>query len=55
MKISPFEVSDYEDAITFWKSIEGVTLNESDTKEAISLFLNRNPGLSHILGYWRAV
>jgi len=48
MEIKLFEISDYENAVTFWSSIEGLALNESDTKEAISSFLNRNPGLSFI-------
>ncbi|PWQ97766.1 GNAT family N-acetyltransferase [Leucothrix arctica] len=48
MKIKSFEIFDYESAVTFWKSIEGVTLNESDTKGSISSFLFRNPGLSFV-------
>jgi putative acetyltransferase len=29
-----------------WEASEGIGLNESDTPEAIALFLDRNPGLS---------
>ena len=49
MEIKQFEISDYENAVAFWKGIEGVTLNESDTREAILSFLNRNPGLSFVI------
>lgn len=49
MEIKLFEISDYEAAVIFWNKIEGVTLNESDTKEAIATFLNRNPGISFVV------
>ena len=48
MKIVNLEFKDYEKAIQFWKNIQGITLNESDTPEAINQFLNRNPGLSFV-------
>lgn len=48
MEIKLFEISDYEGAVAFWKGIEGVSLNESDSRESISSFLNRNPGSSFI-------
>ena len=46
MEITEFKISDYQEAIAFWENIEGITLNESDTLEAISQFLGRNTGLS---------
>ena len=46
--IREFLISDYEDAVTFWSDIEGISLNESDTKEAIASFLERNLGFSAI-------
>jgi hypothetical protein len=45
-KIFDFDISDYSQAVELWKTVDGVTLNESDTPEAISSFLVRNPGLS---------
>lgn len=46
--IRPFEFADYEGAHEFWLSIKGLGLNESDTPEAIEIFLTRNPGFSAI-------
>ena len=46
MEIDEFKLSDYQEAIAFWEMIEGITLNESDTLEAINQFLERNNGLS---------
>jgi putative acetyltransferase len=43
-----FVVADYESAVEFWSAIEGISLNESDSKDAISAFLSRNPGFSVI-------
>lgn len=37
---------DYAAVRALWEQSEGVGLNESDTPEAIALFLQRNPGLS---------
>ncbi len=39
-------MTDYEAVRALWEQSEGVGLNESDTPEAIALFLKRNPGLS---------
>lgn len=49
IEIQEFIVADYESAVDLWQSIEGVTLNESDTLEAITIFLTRNPGLSFVI------
>jgi len=42
----PMTVADYEEAVALWKITEGVGLSESDSPEAIALYLERNPGLS---------
>jgi putative acetyltransferase len=39
-------LEDYDDLVAFWTGKEGVELNESDTREAIGRYLERNPGLS---------
>jgi N-acetylglutamate synthase len=46
--IRPFELADYAGARQFWSTIEGLGLNESDTSEAIEIFLTRNPAFSAI-------
>lgn len=43
-----FTSEDYQPAVDLWSRIEGLGLNESDTPEAISAFLARNPGFSAI-------
>jgi len=44
--IEPMANADFDQVIALWKTSEGVGLNESDTREAIALYLERNPGLS---------
>jgi len=41
-------IGDYEEVADLWKRTEGVGLNESDTEDAISVYLNRNPGMSAV-------
>jgi ribosomal protein S18 acetylase RimI-like enzyme len=48
IQIREFVAADYESAVDFWSTVEGITLNESDSKDAIVTFLNRNPGFSAI-------
>ncbi|RYY02320.1 MAG: GNAT family N-acetyltransferase [Gammaproteobacteria bacterium] len=36
-------------AVNLWRSIKGVTLNESDSLETVSAFLRRNPVLSFVI------
>lgn len=48
IEIRPFTVTDYEAAHALWSAIEGIGLNESDTLEAVSAFLARNPGFSAV-------
>lgn len=38
--------SDLEAVLALWSDTEGVGLNESDTANQLTLYLNRNPGLS---------
>lgn len=46
--IRAFVIEDYPLALSLWSSIEGLGLNESDTPEAVSAFLSRNPGFSAV-------
>ena len=48
IQIRPFVMADYEPAVQLWSSIEGLGLNESDTPQAISAFIERNPGFSAV-------
>jgi putative acetyltransferase len=47
-ELRPMTPADYEAVLQLWQATEGVGLNESDTRERIALFLNRNPGLSRV-------
>ncbi|MEY3775809.1 MAG: acetyltransferase YpeA [Verrucomicrobiota bacterium] len=44
--LRPLTLTDYAVVHALWAATEGIGLNESDTPEAIALFLDRNPGLS---------
>ncbi|MQR00009.1 GNAT family N-acetyltransferase [Glaciimonas soli] len=45
-ELREFVADDYQHAFDLWSSIEGLSLHENDTKEAITSFLERNPGFS---------
>lgn len=46
--VRAFTIEDYQPAVALWSRIEGLGLNESDTLEAISAFLERNPDFSAV-------
>ena len=48
VEIRAFVAADYGRALELWKTIDGLGLNESDTREAIEAFLARNPGFSAV-------
>jgi N-acetylglutamate synthase len=48
IQIRALKIDDYGDAIALWKVTEGLFLNESDSRDAITSFLARNPGLSAV-------
>lgn len=45
----PFSVADYDDALALWRDTESMGLGDGDSREGITLFLERNPGLSTVL------
>jgi ribosomal protein S18 acetylase RimI-like enzyme len=47
-EISLFRPTDYDEVIVLWRTAEGLTLREVDSRAAISQYLERNPGLSFI-------
>lgn len=44
----PLIISDYDAVYALWQQTEGMGLGNSDTREAIAAFLERNPGLSTV-------
>jgi putative acetyltransferase len=47
MEITELTIKNYEEVISLWESSEGVGLDkDTDTKERIGIYLQRNPGLS---------
>lgn len=42
------EISDYDNVIALWEKSQGVQLRDADSKEGISKYLKRNPGLSFV-------
>lgn len=44
--VREFRLNDYDAALALWRACEGIGLNESDSREAIGRFLERNPRLS---------
>jgi putative acetyltransferase len=48
MIVRHFRIEDFDAVIALWRRTEGVGLNESDTRRAITAFLRRNPRLSFV-------
>jgi len=46
MEIKEFGIEYYEEVYSLWKSCEGIGLSDADSIDAISSYLNRNPGFS---------
>jgi ribosomal protein S18 acetylase RimI-like enzyme len=46
--IRPFAIADYAAARALWVASEGVGLDDTDSRERIQAFLQRNPGLSAV-------
>lgn len=46
--VRSFRIEDFDAVIALWRRTEGVGLNESDTRRAITAFLRRNPRLSFV-------
>ncbi len=41
-------LDDYDEVYRLWEKAEGISLEESDTRDAISIYLNRNQGLCFV-------
>ena len=49
MQITEMTIADYDEAFSLWETVDGVGLHEdSDSKEGIAQYLERNPGLSFV-------
>lgn len=46
--LRPLIIADYDAVYALWQQTEGMGLNDSDSREAIAAFLERNPSLSVI-------
>jgi ribosomal protein S18 acetylase RimI-like enzyme len=47
-RIEPMAASDFDEVLRLWQKMEGIGLNESDTRPALTQYLARNPGLSFV-------
>jgi len=49
VEISAMEIENYEQVYALWQSVEGIGLQKDcDSKNGISVYLQRNPGLSFV-------
>ena len=46
--IRKMRIDDYEDVYRLWEQTEGLTLEESDSREDIEIYLRRNQGLCFV-------
>ncbi|SFM30157.1 Ribosomal protein S18 acetylase RimI [Paenibacillus sp. 1_12] len=46
--IREMTINDYEQMIELWNDIEGLALSNADSRENITMYLNRNKGLSYV-------
>ena len=46
--IQAMTIADYDDALALWQATEGLGLSAADSREAITRYLARNPGLSFV-------
>jgi ribosomal protein S18 acetylase RimI-like enzyme len=47
--IRQMTIDDYDEVYRLWEKAEGISLEESDTREAISIYLKRNRGLCFVV------
>lgn len=48
IEIREMRIEDYDFVIKLWADTEGIGLSEADSRENITIYLQRNPGLSFI-------
>ena len=47
-EIREIQIEDYDDLIAFWQTLDGILLNDADSRENIERYLKRNPGMSFV-------
>lgn len=48
IEYKPFTIEAYDIVLELWESCDGVGLSSSDSREAIEIYLERNPGMSFL-------
>lgn len=51
VEITLFEISDYDEVLALWQQCEGIGLSDADSRESISKYLKRNPGMSFVASF----
>ena len=46
--IFEFRIDDFQDVIALWESSEGIGLGTADSKDNLTTYLKRNPGMSFV-------
>jgi ribosomal protein S18 acetylase RimI-like enzyme len=46
LSIRPMVIEDYNDVLQIWENTEGIVLSETDARDPLKRFLERNPSLS---------
>lgn len=41
-------IRDYDEVLALWQSVEGVAINDADSRENMARYFERNPGLSFV-------
>ncbi len=49
LRVLPFTMALYDRVLELWQQCEGIGLGDSDSRENIALFLERNPGMSFVV------
>lgn len=47
--IRSMTLEDYDEVLLLWQNTEWISLSDTDAREPMKLFLNRNPGLSLVV------
>lgn len=48
VEIEAFSIDAYDRVLALWQQCEGMGLSQADSRQAIEVYLNRNPGMSLI-------
>lgn len=48
IELHTMSIADYDEALALWQATEGLGLSAADSREAITRYLARNPGMSFV-------